>query len=416
MAATLAATGGEVVSGTRQVEDLVALAKQLGREQFAARANKWDREASFPFANYDDMREAGLLGITVPKKYGGLGAGYADYARVSAELGRWCGSTALTFNMHASTALWSGPLADQLDMSEEERAGHERRRAIHYGRMVRDGAVYAQSFSEAGGAAAGKIPFGTAAERVDGGWIINGKKIFASLAGAADYYGLLCTETRNGEIKSRRDTLYLAVPADAEGVSVVGDWDPLGMRGTVSRNLVFKKAFVPEDEALMPRGVYYQAVTRWPHMFLTLAPTYLGIAQAAYDFTVAYLRGEVEGLPPVKRRMYPTKQISVAEMYVTLERTRALFEKVIDEACLDPDKPKRLRAYAAQYSIMEDAADLCRLAIRTCGGQSMLKSLPLERLYRDSRCGSLMLPWTAEICLDRLGRETLYEADESDED
>ncbi|MEM1313140.1 MAG: acyl-CoA dehydrogenase, partial [Pseudomonadota bacterium] len=46
---------------------------------------------------------------------------------------------------------------------------------------------------------------------------------------------------------------------------------------------------------------------------------------------------------------------------------------------------------------------------------SMLKSLPLERLYRDSRCGSLMLPWTAEICLDRLGRETLYERGESDD-
>jgi alkylation response protein AidB-like acyl-CoA dehydrogenase len=74
-----------------------------------------------------------------------------------------------------------------------------------------------------------------------------------------------------------------------------------------------------------------------------------------------------------------------------------------------------LRAYAAQDTIMENAQDIARLAIRTCGGQSMLKSLPLERLYRDARCGSLMLPWTAELCLDRLGRETLYEAGEKDE-
>ena len=55
------------------------------------------------------------------------------------------------------------------------------------------------------------------------------------------------------------------------------------------------------------------------------------------------------------------------------------------------------------------------LALRTCGGQAMLKSLPLERLYRDSRCGSLMLPWTAELCLDRLGRECLYDDSERDE-
>ena len=74
-----------------------------------------------------------------------------------------------------------------------------------------------------------------------------------------------------------------------------------------------------------------------------------------------------------------------------------------------------LRAYAAQYATMEGANDLARLAIRTCGGQAMLKSLPLERIYRDSRCGSLMLPWTAELCLDRIGRESLYEAGETDE-
>ena len=60
---------------------------------------------------------------------------------------------------------------------------------------------------------------------------------------------------------------------------------------------------------------------------------------------------------------------------------------------VDPDKDARMRLLAAHYTIMENANELARLAIRTCGGQSMLKSLPLERLYRDSRCGSLMLPW-----------------------
>ena len=69
-----------------------------------------------------------------------------------------------------------------------------------------------------------------------------------------------------------------------------------------------------------------------------------------------------------------------------------------------------LRAYAAQHTVMENANAIATKAIRTCGGQAMLKSLPLERIYRDSRCGSLMLPWTAEICLDRLGRETLVRA------
>jgi alkylation response protein AidB-like acyl-CoA dehydrogenase len=278
---------------------------------------------------------------------------------------------------------------------------------------VQRGKVYAQPFSEGGAAAAGKAPWGTLARRVDGGYVINGKKIFASLAGAADVYGVLCTLDRPGA--SQRDSLYLAVPADAPGVSVVGDWDPLGMRGTVSRNLVFKDVEVPDNARLMPEGLYWQAAARFPHMFSTLSPTYMGIAQAAYDFTVQYLRGEVPGMPPVRRRMYPTKQIAVAEMRVRLEQTRALFLSNARDARIDPDKDARMRLLSAHYTIMENANEICRLALRTCGGQAMLKSLPLERLYRDSRCGSLMLPWTAELCIDRLGRECLYEAGEKDE-
>jgi alkylation response protein AidB-like acyl-CoA dehydrogenase len=398
---------------TARQRELIDLAGRLGRENFAPRAAKHDREASFPFENYDDLRRAGLLGLCVPQAHGGMGADFETYVMVSAELGRHCGATALTFNMHVSSCLWSGSIADALDMTAEQRADHERRRAGHYENIVQRGKVYAQPFSEGGAAAAGKAPWGTLARRVDGGYVINGKKIFASLAGAADVYGVLCTLDRPGA--SQRDSLYLAVPADAPGVSVVGDWDPLGMRGTVSRNLVFKDVEVPDNARLMPEGLYWQAAARFPHMFSTLSPTYMGIAQAAYDFTVQYLRGEVPGMPPVRRRMYPTKQIAVAEMRVRLEQTRALFLSNARDARIDPDKDARMRLLSAHYTIMENANEICRLALRTCGGQAMLKSLPLERLYRDSRCGSLMLPWTAELCIDRLGRECLYEAGEKDE-
>ena len=403
---------GSGLALTRKQQELIAIAESLG-PAFAARAEKYDREASFPFENYDDLRKAGLLGLCVPESFGGRGADLRTYGLVSATIGKYCGATALTFNMHACSTLWPGILADDLEMTPEQRAQHERHRAVHFRRVVGEGAVYAQPFSEGSAAAAGKAPFGTLATKVDGGWKINGRKIFASLSGAADYYGVLCTEDKPG--LSMRDTLYIAVPGKAEGLSITGDWDPLGMRGTVSRTLVFKDVVVPDEAQMMPRGVYFQAASRWPHMFTTLSPTYMGIAIAAYEFTVKYLRGEIPGMPPVKRRMYPTKQIAVAEMWVKLEQTRALFLRLLEDARVDPPKDARLRAYAAQYTIMENANALCALAIRTCGGQSMLKSLPLERLYRDSRCGALMLPWTAELCLDRIGREALYEPGEADD-
>jgi alkylation response protein AidB-like acyl-CoA dehydrogenase len=396
--------------------ELIARAAELGRTRFAPRAARWDREASFPFDNYADLRDAGLLGICVPRAHGGLGADFATYVMVAAEIGRHCGATALTFNMHVCSTMWSGFIADALQMTPAQRADHERIRALHYARIVGEGRVYAQPFSEGGAAAAGKAPWGTRALRVADGYRVSGKKIFASLAGAADVYGVLCTlESGSGGGGTLRDSMYLAVPADAAGVSVGGEWDPMGMRGTVSRTVAFDDVFVPDEARLMPEGLYFQAASRYPYMFATLSPTYMGIAQAAYDFTAAYLRGEVPGLPAVKRRMYPTKQIAVAQMRVMLEQTRALFLQTAREARVDPDRDARMRLYASHYTIMENANALAALAIRTCGGQSMLKSLPLERLYRDSRCGSLMLPWTAELCLDRLGRECLYEPGERDE-
>ena len=398
-----------------QQRELLAMTHALGRDKFARRAEQWDREGSFPFANYDDMREAGLLRLCVPAEAGGLGADYSTYMMVAAELGRFCGTTALTYNMHICSTMWTGVLADGIPMSETERAEHLRRRAIHFERVVKHGAVYAQPFSEGSAAAAGRAPFGTTAKKVEGGWLINGRKIFASLAGAANYYGVLCTEDKGDNHPDARDTLYMAVPADAPGVAVSGDWDVLGMRGTVSRTLTFKDVFVSDDEQLMPRGVYFRGAQTWPAMFFTIAATYMGLAAGAYDFTVKYLRGEVEGEPPVKRRQFPTKQMAVAQMRIQLESMRSLFTRALWEARPNPSKDAKLRLYAAHYTVMEGANDICRLAIRTCGGTSMMKHLPLERMYRDSRCGALMLPWTAELIIDRMGRETLYEAGERDE-
>lgn len=398
---------------TPRQRELIERMAELGREKFAPRATRHDREASFPYENYDDLRQSGLLGLAVPREHGGEGADFETYMLVAAELGRHCGSTALSFNMHVSACLWSGPIADAIDMTPAQCDDHTQRRAWHYEQIVRGGKVYSQPFSEGGAAAAGKAAWGTLAKPVDGGYVLNGKKIFASLAGAADFYGVLCTLDRPAA--TPRDALYLAVPAQTKGITITGEWDPLGMRATVSRTLLFKDVFVPASGRLLPDGTYFQAAERFPHMFTTLSATYMGLAQAAYDFTVQYLRGEVPGMAPVQRRQYPTKQMAVAQMRVRLEQTRALFLSVARDAGIDPDDDTRARLLAAHFSTMENANEIAQLAVRTCGGQATMRSLPLERMYRDSRCGSLMLPWTAELCLDRLGRDCLYDRDEGTE-
>lgn len=393
-------------------QELIGIARELGQSKFAGRASQYDRDAVFPTENYQDLKEAGFLRLCIPEAYGGLGADYQTYMLVAAEIGRWCGATALTFNMHTCATMYAGFMLDSYPLSDAERAGQHQRRLHHFGRIVEEGKIYSQPFSE-GGEDWTQRPYATSARRVDGGWLINGKKIFASLSSSADFHGITCTEVRDdGAAPTFQDTVYLAVGRDSPGFQVVGEWDPLGMRGTVSRTLLLKDVFVPEHEQVMPRGTYFDMRKVWPHGFITVNPAYMGIAEGAVDFTIRYLRGEVEGMPPVRRRHYPTKRLAVAQLQLMLEQTRAMYHRVISDARPNPSKEDIIRMYAGHYTVMENSNEICQLAIRTCGGQAMLKSLPLERMFRDSRCGALMLPFTAEICLDRIGYLSLYSMEE----
>src|SRR4030088_1661134 len=100
---------------------IIATARELGQTVFAGRAAAYDRDAKFPTENYRDLHRAGLLGIAIPRKHGGLRAAYQTYAIAAAEIGRYCGATALTWNMHVCSTLWAGPLADHLEMDAATR-------------------------------------------------------------------------------------------------------------------------------------------------------------------------------------------------------------------------------------------------------------------------------------------------------
>ena len=385
-------------------DQMVATIAELG-PLFEASAVETDRHAAFPWTNFNALRERGYLALCVPKEYGGMGASYADYMRVSEEIGRHCGSTGLTFNMHNATMLWAGEVADLLDMTDEERAVHERRRAEMFRGVVENGEIHSQPFSEGlnPNALAG---IATRAVPVEGGYLVTGRKIFASLSGAADRYNVTC------QVEGEDFLRLLSVRANSAGVEIVDDWDPLGMRGTVSRTLLLKDAFVPADDEILPGGMYDQAANRFPYLFMSLAPSYLGLTKGILDFTRSYLRGEVAGAAKgTGRRDNPIKQYVWAEMQIAYEQARAMLYSVVDSARLDPTEADLVTAWAAVYTTMEHANKVAALAVRVCGGQSMLKHMPLERMYRDSRLGSTMLPWSAEVALERIGKAGLYDAE-----
>lgn len=385
------------LSAARQRE-LVSIIAELG-PRFAERAVTYDREASFPYENFEDLAAAGFLHLCIPTRYGGLGADFATYARVAEEIGKHCGSTALTFNMHSATCLLTGPIADLLPLADADRTDLEARRVPMFADIVANGTIHAQPFSEglSVGATSG---IATTATPVDGGFIIKGRKIFASLSDAADMHNITCLVPGDDRVR------LMGVPATAEGVEVVGDWDPLGMRGTISKNLEFHDVFIPAENEWLPPGLFDHMAAGFPFFYMTLSFAYVGLMRGVIDFTGRYLRGEFGG---DSRTALPQKQAMWAQMNLKHQQAQALMYHVVDHAVANPDPAAVQQAWASMVTTMESAPDVASMALRTCGGRSLLKTLPLERMYRDARCGATMLPWSVEVCLDRLGRFGLVE-------
>ncbi len=368
--------------------EIVERVSRLG-PLFAKRTAEYDREARFPHENWEDLRDAGLLGIAVPVEAGGLGGDFVAYALASEELGRHCAATALTFNMHVATTLLVGEIADALDLTAAERTLLVERRARLWDGIVTEHHIHSQPFSE-GRAAGATGGYATRATPVEGGFRVTGRKIFASLAGASDYHNILCQTEGDPRVR------LLGVPHDADGLMIEGEWDPLGMRATDSRNLVMDDVFVPAENEWLPPGAFDQAATRWPYFFMTLSFTYLGLMRAIRDFTAEYLRQSGRASNPVKQQGW-------AEMNLVYEQAQALCYRILGDVCVDPEPAKVHRAWASLVTTMEGAPTMAATAIRICGGRSMLRPSLIEQAYRDARCGAAMLPWSVEVCLERLG-------------
>jgi alkylation response protein AidB-like acyl-CoA dehydrogenase len=281
------------------------------------------------------------------------------------------------------------------------RERHEKLRAVKYQEVVEEGAFYGQPHSEPveqgetdTTLAVGGRRFGTTARKVEGGYVVNGRKFFVSLADAAPYYAT--PAIRPGDEPWIERTLYLQVAKDAPGVSFPGDWDPMGMRATVSRDMSLENVFVPDDAEVLPPGLFGAMYNAFPHLFLTFSATFLGLMQAAYDGALAYLTGGMPGAP-ARHAELAAKGPAIAEMLFALETARAIYYRAISEAQVDPPVEVVQRARAAHITVQRTVVRVTQEAIRICGGRAFLKRYPLERYARDARAAALMRPWTEEL-------------------
>ena len=289
----------ERATGELLVEDMTEAELERARRvdrvlpALAARAEEADRCGEFPLEHVRTISEAGLLGITVPVEYGGLGGGLRDLAAATFALATACPSTSMAYFFQCSgssrgllplAAIEAGLFSD--DEVPAVRSFGERvlRRMGTHGRWV------ANFASESVRSKHAAITITTEASPTDGGWLVNGVKSFGCSTGVADDY--LVTAKLAGGDTAESLAMFL-IPRDTPGVSERAKWDAIGMRATATHGIVLENAFVPYENALTVPATFVKMTQVSRGSFVgnqvALSSVYVGAAQAVYDFAVGYL-------------------------------------------------------------------------------------------------------------------------------
>jgi alkylation response protein AidB-like acyl-CoA dehydrogenase len=389
---------GELVAASPERRDLFTVCRRLQTE-FAGRAAEHDREGTFPTEDFAALKREGLTSLLVPQGSGGWGADYATYTRVAEILAQGNASTALAFNMHCIVIGALGEVDLENVPGRRAQSMLERREWVY--QEARAGRVFASASSEPE-AGFRLRQLKTTYHRVEGGYIINGVKSFVSMAGHADYYVVAArSEQMVGEVPG---VSYFIVDREHPQVEVRDVWDTLGMRATCSNTLILNQCFVPNNRLFLLEGVALYKLTREPHWLAgAYNGVYLGLAAAALDFVVQFLREKAGG----KFVADPLVQHRVGELSVQLEATRSVVYDAADRVVRNRSALETYTAiHRAKFLVGELGPWLASEAIRLCGGASISKRFPLERYYRDARCGGLM-PARSDDCLTYVGRALL---------
>lgn len=357
---------------TARQEQFVAMAAQLA-DRFALEAADQDRTGDFPYANFDAIRASDLPRLVVPVELGGLGANLLETVMTVERLGVGDGSTALSTTMHLQT----------LGSAAESGGWPAPQFAWVCAEVVGRGALINSCASEPelGSPSRGGKPK-TAARRVDSGlWSIAGRKSFASLAPALDYFIIPATLEEDG------DVARFVVPR-SDAIEIVETWDAMGMRTTGSHDIILRDVVVP-DANLISRSSESTGGGANAWFLLGVSAVYLGIAEAALAAAVRYAQARV---PTALGRPIATLESvrrHLGQAAFLIQQTRSL---LYHHAGLWDSEPAARGEMAAMLAVAKVSATNNAVAavdhcMRAAGGASMTHALPLERYYRDVRAG-----------------------------
>jgi isovaleryl-CoA dehydrogenase len=360
-------------------------AKKICEEVIAPLAVEIDRDRRFPKEAFQMLGQVGLLGLLVPKEFGGLGGTLEDLVAVNEIIAASCGSTAMCFLMHnCATAV----IAAKANADQQER----------YLRPIAEGRkIGTLAFSETGTGAHFYSPEIQAKSEGDG-FILNGRKGFVTNGDQADFL-IVLTNASTPELGL--DMLIL--DTDSPGIRFEGVWDGIGLCGNNSISMVLENMKTPAGQLVGAEGdglgLIFQVVA--PTFILGAASVNNGLSRGAYTFALEHAKSRkyLDGRALAEIQAI---QFYLSEMFGLVESS-SLFTHDAASGAVQGREGAILNVMQSKVTASENVIKVTNLAMQVCGGQGYSRKMPVERYLRDARAGSVMGP-TTEILKEWVGK------------
>jgi len=346
----------------------------LARDKFAPRAADYDQAATFPAEDFDDLFHAGLIAPVVPREYGGLGLGpyrgdVFTLWMMTKEMAKADLSLARCWEGHVNSLV----LLDGMATDEQK--------ARWFEGVVERGQKWVAWSGEPQSRAPGEtMRFGTSVEKVEGGYVVEGSKVFSTSAGGAQWAILLVSTAGPGGVRhstaSLDSQLLMACDLSDSSVQIDGSWwDPIGMRATVSYLVNFRRTFIPDANLIGYPGQYLKE--GWQTCFIPhYAATFLGAAEAAYDYALEYITAQNKVNDPYVQHHIGQMSVNVETAHLWLRNVARLWEtgKYMEA---------QIAGSRARHVIEHLAEETVKRCIKACGARCLNRPSALERIYRD---------------------------------
>jgi len=352
---------------TEQQKTIKQLARRIAEERILPVRAELDEKEEFPWAIMKDLADSDMFRVAIPEEYGGLGGGCLELCLVVEELSRVCSGIAVSY---AASALGSFSL---LKYGTEE----QKRRYLPDIASGKRLAAFALTEATAGSDASA---IRTTAERVEGGYILNGTKQFITNGGEAEIYTVIALTAKE---KGARGASAFLVEKDAPGFSFGKKEKKMGIRASSTRELVFRNCFVPEENMVGREGVgFIMTMKLLDNSRPGVGAQAVGLAQGALEAAVDYARERIQfGHPIISIQAV---QHMLANMATEVEAARLLVyaaARTIDSGAKNFTEEAAMAKVFASDTAMRVTTD----AVQIFGGVGYMRDYPVEKMMRDAK-------------------------------